>query len=297
MLVEMRKVALLIMVETLFGTNFNPEMGNLWEAVLRILAFISPGPWLILPGIPRPGYGSARRKLDAYLYRIIAERRKNPSPSNDLLSHLIDVPGMTDELIRDQLLTMLIAGHDTSTALLAWSLFLLGSHPYVMASVLAEIDSQLCGKDPDMENIRQLEFLDQVIAETLRLYPPIHIGNRIAAVDLEFQGFQIPAGARVVYSIYLTHRQERYWQEPHRFNPERFSPDNAQQRPHYAYLPFGGGRRNCIGQAFAQVEVKVVLARLLQRFYLQRINHAVHPHMGATLEPRPGVRMRVFHRN
>lgn len=291
MLVEMRKVALLILIDALFKVDFSPDMQRLWNSILKTLAYISPGMWVIWPGIPRPGYRRALEKLDAYLYQIIAARRKTGAQGDDLLSLLVSTPGMDDGLIRDQLLTMLIAGHDTSTALLAWSLYLLGKHPVELERVRAEVDSIVGSQPPDLEAVDRLDRLDMVIKEALRLYPPIHIGNRRAAVDLDFRGYHIPAGTRVVYSIYLSHRQERYWPDPKRFDPDRFSPEQTKARPHYVYVPFGGGPRNCIGLAFAQVEVKIVLARILQKFDLELADRDVHPHMGATLEPRPGVRM------
>jgi cytochrome P450 len=291
MLVEMRKIALLILIDALFKVDFSPDMQSLWDSILKTLEYISPGMWVIWPGIPRPGYRRALEAMDRYLYQIIAARRKAGSQDDDLLSLLIRTPGMNDGLIRDQLLTMLIAGHDTSTALLAWSLYLLGKHPTELDRVRAEVDQIVGSQPPNLETVNRLERMDYVTKETLRLYPPIHIGNRRAAVDLEFKGYQIPAGTRVVYSIYLSHRQERYWPDPHRFDPDRFSPEQSQARPHYVYVPFGGGPRNCIGLAFAQVEVKIVLARILQNFDLKLDNTNVHPHMGATLEPRPGVLM------
>jgi cytochrome P450 len=234
--------------------------------------------------------------MDETLYRLIALRRKVGGGGQDLLGLLVSTPGMEDGLIRDQLLTMLIAGHDTSTALLGWALYLLGKHPEAMEKATAEADAVLGTDPPTIESVACLDYLEKVMLEALRLYPPIHLGQRRAAQDLEFQGYRIPAGQRVVYSIYLTHRMPLYWPEPARFDPERFSPENARQRPHYTYLPFGGGPRNCIGLAFAQVEVKVVLARLLQRFELRLEPRKIHPHMGATLEPRPGVWMTVRER-
>jgi cytochrome P450 len=291
MLVAMRQIALLILMDALFAVDFSAEMPRLWPSILKTLQYISPGPWVIWPGLPRPGYRRALQKMDSYLYHLIKERREKADSGNDLLGLLIQTPGMGDDLIRDQLLTMLIAGHDTSTALLAWALYLLGRHPDVMQRVQDEVDMILGRKTPDLDSLNQLEYLDLVIKEVLRLYPPIHIGNRRAATDLEFQGYHIPAGQRVVYSIYLSHRIPEFWPDPQRFDPQRFNPEQARHRPHYAYVPFGGGPRNCIGFAFAQVEVKVVLARILQKFCLELASSKVHPHMGATLEPRPGVLM------
>jgi cytochrome P450 len=291
MLAAMRQIALLILTDALFAVDFSPDMAQMWPSILKTLRYISPGLWVLWPGMPRPGYRGALKKMDEYLFRIIQERRQNDGGGKDLLSQLVQTPGMSDDLIRDQLLTMLIAGHDTSTALLAWSLYLLGRHPEVMRRAQDEIDAILGRKMPELESVNQIEFLDRVIKEVLRLYPPIHTGNRVAAKELEYQGYRIPAGQRVVYSIYLTQRMAEYWPDPLRFDPQRFEPEQSRLRPHYAYLPFGGGPRNCIGLAFAQVEVKIVLARLLQKFCFEPASGEVYSHMGATLEPRPGVLM------
>jgi cytochrome P450 len=194
MLDEMRRIALLILIDALFKVDFSPEMGRLWPAILRALAYISPGLWLVWPGMPRPGYARARRELDDYLYQIIDARRNAPGQADDLLGLLVATPGLSDEIIRDQLLTMLIAGHDTSTALLAWTLYLLGRHPAVLAQAQAEVEAVLGCQPPTLAHVSQLRYLEQVINETLRLYPPIHTGLRLAAEDLEFQGYRIPAG-------------------------------------------------------------------------------------------------------
>lgn len=201
---------------------------------------------------------------------------------NDLLQHLIDA-GLTDDVIRDQMLTMLIAGHDTSTALLAWMFALLGQHPDVHQRVLQEVD--VMEKSP---------LLDQVIKESLRLYPPIHIGNRRVAKEIQFSEGSIPAGERMFYSIYLTHRDPSIWENAEEFCPERFA--HGRKTPPFSYVPFGGGPRACIGGAFGQAEARVVISHLLRTYKFESTNHKIHAHMGATLEPRPGVRMKVTRR-
>ena len=216
-----------------------------------------------------------------------------------VVSQLVRSPGMSDDLIRDQILTMLIAGHDTSTALLAWVLYLLGVHPATLTELQAEVDSVLGAQDepPTADQLNELTLLDQVIKETLRLYPPIHIGNRHATEDMIVCGYHVPEGTRVMYSIYLSHRDKEYWEDPDAFCSARFARGAEEKTPPFTYLPFGGGPRNCIGAAFAQVEARTVLARLLQRFDLELLNgDQIHPHMGATLEPRPGGSMRVKRR-
>lgn len=296
MLDEMRKVALLILTDTLFREDFTPHLKPMWQSIIRNIQYISPGLWLLWPGVPRPGYRRHLSQMDTYLYRLIAARRANLGETSDLLGALIEA-GLDDGLIRDQLLTMLIAGHDTSTALLAWALYLLAQDCDVQIRARDEVDALLGKRAPELGDMGQLNFLDQVIKEALRLYPPIHLGSRIAAQDFEFDEFVIPAGTRVLYSIYLSHRHPDFWENPHRFDPDRFAPEVARQRPPYLYLPFGGGPRNCIGTAFAQVEAKVVLARLLQRYELHFDGGHVRPRMGATLEPHGGVRIRVRRRH
>lgn len=293
LLVEVRKMALLILIETLFDVDYTPEMERLWNAVLYLMGYISPGLWLIWEDIPRPGYAKARAQVDRYFYDMIARRREEIAREperqrTDMLSLLI-LSEIDDRMIRDQLMTMLTAGHDTATAALAWIFHLLGQHPDVLAQVQAEIDSVLNGTTPDAQNIWGLTYLGQVIDESLRLYPPAHLGGRTASTDLEFNGFPILAGTRVLYSIFLTQRHPAYWDNPGDFKPERFAP-GIKPLP-YTYLPFGGGARTCIGMPYAQAEMRVVLARILQCFTLRPLNRPIHMHMGATIEPRPGVFM------
>ena len=293
MLVEMRCVALLILMDALFNVDITPDMDRLWKAILRTLKFISPGAWLLWRAIPRPGFERALRELDQYIYGVIAAQRANNRSSDNLIKHLIG-SGMSDALIRDQVLTLLIAGHDTSTALLAWAIYSLTSHPHAMLLAQEEVDTVLGDQVPSHELIGRLVYLEQVINETLRLYPPIHVSNRLVVEELEFNGYRIPAGHRLMFSIYLTHHDKNHWPQPERFDPQRFAP--GVRRLPYTFIPFGGGPRNCIGAAFAQVEAKAVLARLLQRYNFTLLQPSVRLYMGATLEPRPGVLVQVTRR-
>ncbi len=292
MAVEMRRIALLIFMQSLCGVDFRADLDMLWQPILKAIAYISPGAWLVWRNVPRFGFTKPLRVLDDYLYRLIRARRATPNAGMDMLSHLI-AAGLDDQTIRDQLLTMLIAGHDTSTALLSWTLYLLGMHPDAMQRARAEIDSVLGKQPPSAETAAQLPYLKQVINETLRLYPPIHVGSRVVADDLELEGHRLPRGSRLMYSIYLTHRDPHAWRNPSTFNPDRFATGASEAHTPYTFLPFGGGPRNCIGAAFAQTEAQVVLARILQRFDLELTGRSVRVKMGATLEPRPGVMMRA----
>jgi cytochrome P450 len=291
MLVEMRKIALLVLMDTLFSKEFSNDLDRMMPFIVRMLRYISPGLWLIWEGAPRIGYAKALNEVDDYLYNLIDDRRKSDSHAGDMLDDLLNDSEMTTGLARDQLLTILIAGHDTSTALLSWTLLMLGKHPLVLERARKEVRNVLGSYPPDPGKLEELVYLGQIIKETLRLFPPIHVGNRLTASELEFGGYRIPEGERLMVSIYLTHRTIRLWPDPTRFDPDRFAP-GVRHQP-YAYLPFGGGPRNCIGAAFAQVEAKAILARILQRFDLALLDHPVHMYMGATLEPHPGVWMRT----
>ena len=292
MLVESRKIALLIIMETLFGVDVWNDLPRIWTPILKAIKYISPGMWIFWRRIPRFGYKKDLQTLDNYIYRIITDRRAG-APKKDLLQHLIDAR-LSDEIIRDQMLTMLIAGHDTSTALLAWTFHLLGTHPQVHERLVRVLDESLGGQAPSAPSGWQPHLLDEVIKESLRLFPPIHIGNRRVIADMEFEGGSVPEGERLFYSIYLSHRDPEYWEAPDEFIPERFSSGRSQ--PPFTYVPFGGGPRICIGAAFGQAEARIVLARLLQTYKFIPLNKKVHAHMGATLEPRPGVMMRVLKR-
>lgn len=286
MLVESRKIALLIIMQALFSRDAWDDLPRIWTPILKAIEYISPGAWILWRNIPRPGYKKHLRTLDNYLHQIIASRRSlithHPSPPTDLLQHLIDA-GLSDDLIRDQMLTMLIAGHDTSTALLAWTFVLLGEHPEVFSTLTAEVTA-----------LEKPPLLDWVIKESLRLYPPIHIGNRRVAETIHFDEGSVPAGERLFYSIYLTHRDPAIWENPDSFCPERFA--HGRKTPPMSYVPFGGGPRACIGAAFGQAEARIVLSHLLRNYQFQFTQHPIHPHMGATLEPRPGVFMMVKRR-
>ena len=295
MLVEARKIALLIILEALFSVDAWDDLPRIWNPILKAIEYISPGAWILWRRIPRPGYGKHLKVVDDYLYGIIADRRRqtvdrSDGPSStahrrtDLLQHLIDAR-LSDSVIRDQMLTMLIAGHDTSTALLAWVFVMLGQHPEIHAQLVDEVDS-----------LEKSPLLDQVIKETLRLYPPIHIGNRIVAEEMDFgDGKRIPAGERMFYSIYLTQRDPVIWEYADEFHPERFA--HGRKTPPMSYIPFGGGPRACIGAAFGQAEARLVLTRLLRSFRFEPLNtDRIHAHMGATMEPRPAVWMRVVRR-
>ncbi len=289
MLVESRKIALLIIMQTLFSKDVWNDLPQIWNPILKAIEYISPGAWIFWRKIPRFGFKKPLAELDNYLFEIIDERRKKKEEwkveggKSDLLQHLIDA-GLTDKIIRDQMLTMLIAGHDTSTALLAWVFVLLGHHPEIHTQLSHDLDTQ-----------EKPALLEQVIKESLRLYPPIHIGNRRIAEEMDFDGNKVPKDERLFYSIYLTQRDPAIWENAEDFCPERFA--HGRKTPPLSYIPFGGGPRACIGAAFGQAEARIVMTRLLQTHTFEFIGHKIRAHMGATLEPRPGVMMKIKKRD
>jgi cytochrome P450 len=292
MLVEARKIALLIIMDALFGVDAWDDLPRIWTPILKSIAFISPGPWIFWRRLPRPGYKKHLAALDDYLYGIIRSRSQS-APRPDLLQHLMDA-GLAPQRIRDQMLTMLIAGHDTSTALLAWTFHLLAAHADLHQRLVHDLDAAIGHEPPASPAGWQPPLLDHVIKESLRLYPPIHAGNRVVTEAICLEGHNIPAGERMFYSIYLTHRDADIWENAERFDPSRFAA--GRKTPPFAYVPFGGGPRACIGAAFSQAEARLVLARLLQTWSFESAGVRVRAQMGATLEPRPGVFLKVHKR-
>jgi cytochrome P450 len=253
-------------------------------------------PWRKLTG--------SREVLNRIVYAEIAERRRHPDPGRrDILSLLLtardeDGSSLTDEEIRDQVMTLMFAGHDTSTSTLTFLAYELARHPHVLAGLQAEQDQVLGGRPPAAEQLfGELPYLDMVLDETLRLYPPAWVGPRRAVRDFEFGGFQVPAGAHVNYSSWASHRIPEVFPEPEAFIPERFTRERKAALPRGAYVPFGGGSRICIGKRFGQTEVKLVATMLLQRLRLENLpGRTMTIRQMPTLSPDGGLEMRVCDR-
>lgn len=237
--------------------------------------------------------------LDERVQRMIDERRKDPTPKDDLLSHLLrardedDGAGMSDKQMRDEILTLFVAGHETTANGLAWSIYSLARDPALYARARATVDA-LGGKKPTLADMPRLSFLDCVFKEALRLYPPVYLFGRIAIEDTTIAGFAIPKHTIVLISPWTLQRRADVWRDPLRFDPDRFAEANAASRPKDAWIPFSDGPRVCIGAHFAQLEASLVLARLLQRADFELLDKGeAKPDESATLRPRDGVRARV----
>jgi cytochrome P450 len=271
----MRDVAIRIAMRALLG--FHPddraghEAARLFE---RALSFYDTETWMMLlrgPGSPWSRFQRARRLLDEVVRAEIERRRKAGETLDDVLSMLIatrdeDGTGFSDRELRDHVMTLLFAGHDTSSSTLSFLLYELASNPRVLQRVLDEQDRVLNGHVPDAAVLAgELPELDMALAETLRLYPPVWFGPRLAASDFVFGGYRIPAGTHIVHSSWVTHHLPDVFEHPEKFVPERFTPEARRALPQGAYIPFGGGSRICIGKRFGQLVVKAVATILLQR--------------------------------
>jgi cytochrome P450 len=256
------------------------------------------------PGSPWRKMIAARRVLDEIVFGEIAERRRTPeSGRRDVLSLLLEVrdeagQGFTDREVRDQVMTLMFAGHDTSTSTLTFMMYELAKRPDVIEKLVAEQDEVLGGDVPDMEKLeREMPYLEMVLDEVLRLYPPAWIGPRRVMKDFEFAGHGVPKGAYFAYCSWASHRIPEFFPEPEAFIPERFTRERKAALPRGAYVPFGGGRRICIGKRFGQTEVKLVATMLLQRLRLDVLpGRTMSVRQMPTLSPKGGLAMRVLPR-
>jgi cytochrome P450 len=214
----------------------------------------------------------AIRNLDGVIERVIAHRQRHPKTDRDLLQMLLDATDpenhdvhLSAREVRDELVTFLLAGHETTSNTLAWALYLLARYPEILREAQREVNLVLGGRDPTSDDLEKLHLLDAILKETMRLYPPAYVLARRAVADTSIGPWPVPRGSEVVVWIYFTHRDARFFREPARFDPSRFSEKDAEARTKLAYLPFGAGARACIGKVFATVEAKVALATILAR--------------------------------
>ena len=256
------------------------------------------------PGSPWRRMLASRAILDRIVFGEIVRRRAAPDPdSRDILSLLLAARGeageaFTDREVRDQVMTLMFAGHDTSSSTLTFMMYELARHPQVLARLHEEQDRVLGGDLPTVELLeREMPYLDMVLDEVLRLYPPAWIGPRRAVRDFEFGGYAVPKGAYVNYCSWASHRIPEVFPDPEAFIPERFTRERKAALPRGAYVPFGGGRRICIGKRFGQTEVKLVATMLLQRLHLDALpGRTMTVRQMPTLSPKGGLQMRVMER-
>ncbi|HEX7241231.1 MAG TPA: cytochrome P450 [Longimicrobiaceae bacterium] len=307
---EMMRLTLEIAGKTLFGADVGGEADEISAALDGAMALYrrltNPlGP--LLDRLPTPAtlrMRRARARLDATIYRMIAERRRDGGDRGDLLSMLLlaqddegDGGGMTDLQLRDEALTAFLAGHETTGNALAWTWHLLGHHPEAEAALHAELDAVLGGRLPTVDDLPALPRTRAVLAESMRLFPPAYALGREPREDVELGGFRAPRGSIVLMSQWVVHRDPRWWDDPLRFDPGRWTPEAEAALPRFAYFPFGGGPRKCIGEGFAWTEGILVLATLARRWRARPVpGHRVETDPMITLRQRNGIRVRLERR-
>jgi cytochrome P450 len=309
---EMMGLTLVIVANTLFGATVDDEVeeiGSALTAVFEMFGFALMPFSELFDRVPIPTtirLRRARARLDATIYRIIADRRRSGRDHGDLLSMLLlaqdtgdegDGGSMTDVQLRDEATTLFIAGHETTSNALTWTWYALSGNPDAEARMHAELDSVLGGRRPGAADLPRLPYTRAVLAESMRLYPPVWGMGRRALTAHTLGGYDIPRGSLVVVSPFITQRDARFFPEPERFRPERWLDEHAAERPRFSYFPFGGGARQCIGEQFAWMEGVLLLATLGQRWRLRLVpGHKVELNPLITLRPKRGMRMTLHSR-
>jgi len=308
---EMMRLTLRIVGQTLFSANVEDEEDEIGRAMTTLSGLFN---YLLIPfsewleKLPFPQtrrFRSARDTLNNVIFSIIEERRRANFDKGDLLSMLLmaqdeeDGLGMTNEQVRDEALTLFLAGHETTSNALTWTWYLLSQNPEKEAAFHREIDSVFGGRTPQFEDVTNLKYTEAVLAESMRLFPPAWGVGRLALEDHELGGYAVPKGSLVLVSQYVTHRDPRFWERADQFIPGRWlaqSIKEASQR--YIYFPFGGGIRRCIGEGFAWTEGILLLATLAQRWKLRLVDdQKIGLNAMITLRPKYGMRMHISRRN
>ena len=308
---EMMRLTLGVVGRTLFNADVESHARNVGEALTAVLNsfWTTMLPFAdLLEKLPIPLLKkgrAARAQLDAIVYGLIAERRRNPGDRGDLLSMLLLAQdeeqggrGMTDTQVRDEAMTIFLAGHETTANALAWTWFLLSGAPHVEERLHEEVDRVLAGRTPTVADLPRLPVVEQVITESMRLYPPAWLIGRRAIGAYPVNGYTLPPRTIVLVSPYVTQRDARFFDDADCFRPDRWTPEFRQGLVPFAYFPFGGGTRRCIGEAFAWMELALVTASIAQRWRLRLVpGHPVVPQPVVTLRMKHGLRMTVERRH
>ena len=304
---EMMRLTLGIVGKALFSTDLGErEAGTLGDAFEVIRTYSMRRMFALIrlpesfPTTANRRYRAALRSVDKLIYDLIAERRQQRNPASDLLSMLIEArdaetgEGMSDRQLRDEAATLVGAGYETTTQALGWTWYLLSQHPSAERKLHAELSEVLGGRAPTFDDLPKLQYTRMVFEEAMRLYPPVWAISRAAVGADEIGGYAIAPDSEILLFPYLTHRHPQYWKEPEKFIPDRFAPEKASARPAFAYFPFGGGPRQCIGNNFALMEAQLIIATVAQKYRLELVpEQSVEPEPSVTLRPRAGLKMKL----
>ena len=295
-----------IIVRTMFSADLGSRTSEIADAFATSLEYLNSilmSPIPLDAKFPTPlnrRFRTAMHFLDGVIHEFIQNRKQNPTDRHDLLSMLMAARDnetgepMSEKQMHDEIMTIFLAGHETTATLLAWTIYLLAQHSQVESLVYAEFERELTADAPEYEQITRLAYTQQVLEESLRLYPPAWMFARSVIEDDEIGGCHVPAGTMIVLSPYVTHRLEEFWPDPERFDPDRFNDTAVAARPAYAWFPFGGGPRMCIGKSFAMMEAPLILSMLMRRFHLTMTpGQQIHPQPVATLRPKPAIWMNL----
>ncbi len=303
---EMMRLTLAIVGQTLFSADVERDAREVGEAMTALIGMFSVymlpfAEWIEKLPVPLAfRIRRGRETMDRIVYGLIAERRRTGEDRGDLLAMLLaasDAEGgtgsLTDRQVRDEAMTLFVAGHETTANALAWTWYLLSRHPEVEQRLHEEVDRVLGGRLPGVDDLAQLRYTEQVLAESMRLYPPAWAIGRMAWDEVEIGGYRAPKDTIFLISPYRLHRQERFYPAPEQFDPNRFLPERRESRPRLSYLPFGAGPRICIGERFAWMEGIFALAVYAQRWRLRLAGPEPELLPQITLRPKHGIVMRV----
>jgi cytochrome P450 len=304
---DMMGLTMEIVAQTLFSASVSGKAGDVARA-MNVMMKHWAGPagvfswwkWLPMPGNFR--FRRARRELDAIILEAIAQRRSAAPGPEDLLSRLLaaqdeDGSGLSDRQLRDELVTLFLAGHETTAVALAFCFYLLAKHPQVEDRLAAEVEEVLRGEAPTAEHLPRLRYAEWVVQEAMRLYPPVPSIGREALADCEIGGYQVPRGTQVGLCQWVVHHDQRWFEEPDAFRPERWDNDLIRRLPRCAYFPFGDGPRVCIGYHFAMMEAVLILATVVSGYRLRLApGQTLELSPSITIRPKGGIRMIVEER-
>jgi len=299
---EMQRLTLRIIMKALFNLDSPTQSAYLGRAFTTVMTNSTRtigATRRVRIDLPFTRYGkmmAGKRELDTFVYDLIKQRREERRDVGDVLSMLLQAQDegntMTDKQVHDQVLTLIAAGHETAQNTLSWTFYLLSQHPLVLEKLLAELHTVLQGRSPSIADLLNLPYLEWVINESWRVYPPAWTLTRRAVDAFDLDGYHFPAGTLAIFSQWVLHHLPDIWGDPDVFRPERWDPVNGQQVPQWAYFPFGGGPRICIGMPFAELETRLLLATILQHYTPRLVpGFKVVPQPRITLRPKYGMHM------